>query len=129
MTVICLTNPAGDKMANDDDSRVERFAPRYRDKDDTPTLRLLIEQLASDFHDHIRREEVDRAEIARKLEKDRALVERIDDRIKQIEINVIADDARAKFAKAIGDIIIKGVTLVAVLVGAIVALIKLKSGW
>lgn len=107
--------------SSDDDRFVQRIGRQYREQDDVPSLRVLIETLTRDFSRHIEQEE-------RRRDDERNLLEAIDRRIREAE-KVIAEDAtRAKFAREIGNAVIKLVTLVAILIGAGIAYIKYKAG-
>lgn len=107
--------------SDEEDRFVQRISRTYREQDDLPSVRVLIHTLSENFNRHIEQEE-------RRRDDDRRLLEVIDRRIRDAE-KVIAEDAtRAKFAREIGNAVIKLVTLIAVLIGAGIAYIKYKAG-
>lgn len=118
MTQITLAYSA---VPSDEDRFVQRLGRPYLEQDDLPSVRVLIHTLSENFNRHIEQEE-------RRRDEERKLLEAIDRRIRDAE-RVIAEDAtRAKFAREIGNAVIKLVTLVAVLIGAGIAYIKYKAG-
>lgn len=121
MTNITLAYSAVPDDRDGADRYVQHFGRPYREQDDLPSVRVLIHTLSENFNRHIEQEE-------RRRDDERKLLEAIDRRIRETEKVIAEDETRAKFAREIGNAVIKLVTLVAVLIGAGIAYIKYKAG-